>query len=109
MEKKNARDMFIELLTAITDGGGATLENGEPVEYASGYQVATDGIETTDAETAANWIDENGGTAGIWYQDGIYYIDKSQHETDRQTAEEIGRACKQISIYDWKAKKCIYL
>ena len=100
---------FVSLLKSIEEGGGATLEGGETVTHADGYQVATEGIETESIEEAAETIETMNGNAGIWKENGIYYIDKSHHESDKATAVRVGKQHNQISIYDWATGNCIYL
>ncbi len=98
----------IRTLKGLKDNDGLTLKNGKRITYKSGYQVATEGIETTDVREAMNWIKINGGNCGVWFANGIYYIDKSHRESTKRKALEIGRACKQISILKWSDMSLIY-
>ena len=41
----------IRTLRKITNNGGLTLKNGRPITYKSGWQVATEGMETTVLKT----------------------------------------------------------
>lgn len=92
----------IRTLKKITDNGGLTLKNGKPITYKTGWQVATEGMETTDIKEAMRMIKAYGGNCGIWFANGIWYIDKSRRVSTKREAMEIGRACNQISILRWR-------
>ena len=98
----------IRTLKGLKNNDGLTLKKGKRITYKTGYQVATEGIETSDARTAMNYIKASGGNCGVWFSDGIYYIDKSHRESTKRKAIEIGRACKQISILKWADMSLIY-
>jgi hypothetical protein len=95
-------------IRALKDGEGLTLEGGKAITYASGWQVATEGIETRDAARAMKAVQFYGGTCGIWFADGIYYVDKSQRIETKEEALEIGRLHHQISIYGWANAELVY-
>lgn len=92
----------IRTLKKISDNGGLTLKDGKPITYKSGWQVATEGIETTDILEAMKAIRGYKGNCGIWFSDGIWYIDKSKRVSTKKEALEIGRKCNQISILRWR-------
>lgn len=92
----------IRTLRKIGNNGGLTLKNGVPIVYKSGWQVATEGMETTDMAEAMKMIKAYGGNCGIWFSDGIWYIDKSKRVDTKREAMEIGRACNQISVLRWR-------
>ena len=92
----------IRTLKKIVDNGGLTLKNGRPIVYKSGWQVATEGIETTDMREAMNAIKAYNGNCGIWFSGGVWYIDKSHRVSTKKEALEIGRRCNQISILRWR-------
>ena len=92
----------IRTLKKIVDNGGLTLKNGKPIVYKSGWQVATEGIETTDMREAMNAIKAYNGNCGIWFSGGVWYIDKSHRVSTKKEALEIGRRCNQISILRWR-------
>lgn len=98
----------IRTLRNLKDNDGLTLKKGKRITYKTGYQVATEGIETTDARIAMDYIKANNGDCGVWFANGIYYIDKSHRESTKKKALEIGRACKQISILKWSNMSLIY-
>ena len=91
----------IRTIKKLKENDGLTLKSGKPIYYKSGWQVATEGIETKDAREAINAVKAYGGNCGIWYAGGIYYIDKSKRVNTNREAMEIGRACNQISVLKW--------
>lgn len=98
----------IRTLRKIEDNGGLTLRKGKVIVYKSGYQVATEGIETADINQAMQAIRTYKGDCGIWYSNGIYYIDKCKRISTKKDALEIGRNCNQISILRWKGFGLVY-
>ena len=91
----------IRTLRKLNNNDGLTLKNGKPIYYKSGWQVATEGIETRDQKEAMKAVKAYGGNCGIWFADGIYYIDRSHRVNTKREAMEIGRACNQISVLKW--------
>ena len=100
-------DIFY-LLSILGNNGGFTIKKYNIVAYKTGWQVATSGIETTDIEVAKREIEKSNGSCGVWFADGIYYIDKSQRVNTKKKALEIGRACAQISVFGWKRGNLAY-
>ena len=98
----------IRSILKLTDNDGMTLKGGKRITYKSGYQVATEGIETTSAREAINAVKAYGGNCGIWFSDGIYYIDLSHRVATKREALEVGRACNQISVLRWKDMGLVY-
>lgn len=99
----------IRTLKKLTDGQGLTLKGGTPITYKSGYQVADIGIETADIQVAITTIRKTyKGDCGIWFSDGIYYIDHSFRIATKRQALEIGREHNQISILKWANMSLIY-
>lgn len=98
----------IRSLRKLSNNDGLTLKNGKIITYKTGWQVATEGIETRDEREAMKAIRAYNGTCGIWYSDGIYYIDKSKRVNTKHEALEIGRACNQISILNWRTMGLAY-
>lgn len=99
----------LEELENLENGDGATLSRFNRIAFEDGYEVATDGIETSNPLEAWAYILQNGGSCGVWFEDGIYYIDHSKHIEDYEEAVDLGRKCNQISILDWETMECIYL
>ena len=98
----------ITKLTSLKNNDGLTLKNGEIITYKSGWQVATEGMQTTSPKIAMVMIKLYKGNCGIWFSDGIYYIDKSHRVNTKREAMEIGRACNQISVLKWKDMSLAY-
>lgn len=98
----------IRTLKKLGNNDGLTLKNGKPIVYKSGWQVATEGFETTDIKEAMNLIKAYGGNCGVWLENGIYYIDKSHRVNTKREALEIGRKCHQISILKWSNMSLAY-
>lgn len=98
----------LNTLYNLKNNDGLTLRKGESVTYKTGWQVATEGVETKSAKEAFSAIVKYGFTCGVWFADGIYYIDKSKRVNTKKEALEIGRACKQISILGWRKMNLVY-
>lgn len=98
----------IRTLKKLSNNDGLTLKNGKIIEYKTGYQVATEGIETKDMKEAMKAIKNYKGNCGIWYSEGVWYIDKSKRISTKREALKVGRECNQISILKWANKSLIY-
>ena len=98
----------IRSILKLADNDGMTLKNGKRITYKSGYQVATEGIETTSAREAINAVKAYGGNCGIWFSAGVYYIDLSHRVSTKREALEVGRACNQISVLRWRDMGLVY-
>lgn len=98
----------IRTLKKLTNNDGLTLKNGQKINYKSGWQVATEGKETADIHTAMQIIKDYNGDCGVWYSEGIYYIDKSHRVNTKIEALKIGRECNQISVLNWKTMGLAY-
>ena len=95
-------------LKKLRNNDGMTLKNGKPITYRTGWQVATEGKETKDIREAYKMIKEYGGNCGIWFSNGIYYVDKSHRVGTKSEAMAIGRACNQISVLKWSNMSLAY-
>ena len=98
----------IRTLRRLTNNDGLTLKKGKIITYKSGWQVATEGIETTDINEAIKAVRAYGGDCGVWFADGVYYIDRSHRVDTKREALEVGRACKQISVLRWRDMGLVY-
>lgn len=98
----------IRTLKKLTNNDGLTLKQGKAITYKSGWQVATEGKETTDIHEAMTMIKEYKGNCGVWFSEGIYYIDKSHRVNTKREAMQIGRECNQISVLKWANMSLIY-
>ena len=92
----------------LAENDGMTLKNGNKITYKSGWQVATEGVECKTAREAINAVKAYNGNCGVWYSEGIYYVDKSKRVSTKREAMEIGRACNQISILKWANMSLAY-
>lgn len=106
----------IRTILKLKENDGLTLKNGKAITYKTGYQVATEGIATSNPYTAINMVKFYGGNCGIWFAKNneneiVYYIDKSQRVNTKKEAFIIGKQYNQISIYAWKniKQKLLYL
>ena len=98
----------IRSIKKLTENDGLTLKNGKIITYKTGWQVATEGIETKDAREAINAVKAYEGNCGIWFSGGIYYVDKSHRESTKKKAMRVGRAHNQISILNWRTMGLAY-
>lgn len=98
----------IRTLKKLANNDGLTLKNGKLITYKSGYQVATEGLETKDINEAMQMIKNYNGNCGVWFSEGIYYIDKSHRVSTKKEALEIGRRCNQISVLKWATMGLVY-
>lgn len=98
----------IRTIRKLAENDGLTLKMGKKVNYKSGWQVATEGVECKTAQEAINAVREFGGNCGVWFAGGIYYIDKSKRVATKREAMEIGRACNQISVLKWANMSLAY-
>ena len=98
----------IRSILKLAENDGMTLKNGNKIVYKSGWQVATEGVECKTARDAINAVKAYNGNCGVWYSEGIYYVDKSKRVSTKREAMEIGRACNQISILKWANMSLAY-
>lgn len=98
----------IRSILKLKNNDGLTLKGGKPITYKTGYQVATEGIECKTAREAINAVKAYGGNCGVWFSDGIYYIDKSHRVSTKREALAIGRKCNQISVLRWRDMGLVY-
>ena len=98
----------IRSIRKLANNDGLTLKNGKPITYKSGWQVATEGVECRNAREAINAVKAYNGNCGVWFSDGIYYIDKSRRVNTKHEALAIGRNCNQISILGWRNMNLVY-
>ena len=98
----------IRTLRKLTNNDGLTLKAGKPITYKSGYQVATEGIETKSQEEAMKAIRAYKGDCGVWFAEGIWFIDRSIRVNTKSEALKKGRDHNQISIFDWRKMNLVY-
>lgn len=100
--------MYETMLQALANNDGLTLKKGKTITYKSGYQVADYGIECKTIAQAVKAMEDMQGNCGVWYSEGIYYIDHSMRIATKKQALAIGRAHNQISILKWKTMELVY-
>ena len=98
----------IRSIYKLKNNDGLTLKKGKPVNYKSGWQVAVSGIECATPRECINAVKIYGGNCGIWFYDGVYYVDKSFRVDTKHKAIEIGKAHNQISVLGWKRMNIAY-
>ena len=98
----------IRSINKLAENDGLTLKAGKAINYKSGYQVATEGVEVRTAREAINAVKAFGGNCGVWFSEGIYYVDKSHRVSTKREALEVGRACNQISVLRWRDMGLVY-
>lgn len=98
----------IRSIKRLHEDDGLTLHHGKPIIYKSGWQVATEGVECKTPEEAIKAVKTYGGECGIWYNKGIYYIDKSRRVDTKKEALKIGREYNQISVLGWRKMNLAY-
>nr|DAT76244.1 MAG TPA: hypothetical protein [Caudoviricetes sp.] len=110
--------MKLQTLKNIIKNNGATLnKNGESVEFKKGYQVSKKDCYTLNINNTNEVLDainnilntiKQNEFCGIWIEEGKAYIDISIKIDSLSKALKLGKELKQISIFDWNTKKCIY-
>lgn len=98
----------IRTINKLMNNDGITLKNGKLIQYKTGWQVAIYGVEVKTAREAIEAVKAYDGNCGVWFADGIYYIDKSFRVNTKREALEIGREHNQISIFGWSRKNLAY-
>ena len=98
----------IRTIRKLANNDGLTLKNGKIITYKTGWQVADHGEECETAREAIQIVKKMDGNCGIWYSEGIYYIDHSFRIKTKREALVIGRAHNQISILNWHNMKLAY-
>lgn len=98
----------VRTIRKLKENDGLTLKNGKIIIHKTGYQVADYGKEAVTPEAAIKLVREMGGDCGIWYSEGIYYIDHSFRITTKREALAIGREHHQISILKWSNMTLVY-
>ena len=100
--------MMMTLILNLKNNDGITLKNHKPVSYKTGWQVADYGVETRDVHEALAAIEKLSGNCGVWFSDGVYYIDHSFRVKTKREAITIGRMHNQISVFGWKRQNLAY-
>lgn len=98
----------IRTIRKLANNDGITLKGGKVIEYKTGWQVAIYGVEVKTAREVIEAVKTYGGNCGVWFADGIYYVDKSFRVDTKKEALRIGREHNQISIFGWSRKNLAY-
>lgn len=111
-----------EIKKIILDNEGITLDKYKNVStLKSGYYISLYGqeVQTASIDEALKEVDKKAEYlqrlgikslfVGVWYYEGIYYVDITRHLKDKAKAIEYGKEQKQISIYNIKDNKSIKL
>lgn len=98
----------IRSIKKLANNDGLTLKKGKVVTYKSGWQVATHGVEVKTAREAIEAVKQFKGNCGVWFADGIYYVDFSFRVNTKREAITIGREHNQISVFGWQRKNLAY-
>lgn len=98
----------IRTIRKLVNNDGITLKGGKVIEYKTGWQVAIYGVEVKTAREAIEAVKAYDGNCGVWFADGIYYVDKSFRVDTKKEALKIGREHNQISIFGWTRKNLAY-
>ena len=98
----------IRTIKNLKNNDGLTLKGGKKITYKSGWQVATEGVECASPAEAIKAVRAYNGDCGVWYSEGVYYIDKSKRVNTKREALNIGRACNQISVLRWSNMGLVY-
>ena len=98
----------LRMLSLLGEDDGVTIKGYKPVRYKSGWQVATHGKEVTDILEAVKLVVYYSGHCGVWFSNGIFYVDCCHRVTTKKDALELGRTCNQISIYGWRSGVLAY-
>lgn len=98
----------IRTIRKLANNDGLTLKSGKIISYKSGWQVADTGVECTTAEECMRAVKSYNGSCGVWYSEGIYYVDHSYRVATKAEAMRIGKLYNQISVLRWKGMKLVY-
>ena len=98
----------IRTIKKLSNNDGLTLKAGRIITYKTGWQVADYGYELKTAEEAIACVRKLKGNCGIWYSEGIYYVDHSYRVNTKTEALALGKAFNQISVWGWKSQKLAY-
>ena len=102
------RKINVRTIRKLANNEGFTCKNGKIVEYKTGWQVGVRGVECHTAEEASVMLHKGigcKGCVGVWFSEGIYYVDICMHITTKQDAMALGKLANQQSIYGWAPRK----
>lgn len=101
-------------IVRIDDDGIPRLS--DPVAMSSGYWVSTEGVSIHGKLDKDGIIDalelmdiHEGAIVGLWENEGLTYLDKSIHVSDKQQALAVAEVCNQVALWDCKNNQVVYL
>lgn len=106
--KISSHKINIRTIRKLQENEGLTLKRGQIVNYKTGWQVAFDGIEAHTPEEVMEYIRKFRDAyrnMGVWYSQGIYYVDACARVPTKKIAVSIGNQCNQISVFAWHERK----
>lgn len=98
---------LVEKICSLANNDGLTLKKGKEIVHKTGYQVADMGVEVRTAEDCLKAIEAYKGTCGVWFSNGIYYVDHSFRVKTKAEALAIGKAHNQLTVFKWADKSLI--
>lgn len=102
------RRINVATIRNLANNEGLTLRNGKIVQYKTGWQVGIIGLECKTAEEVSELLHKGlcrTGNIGIWYSEGIYYVDVCRRIATKKAALQVGKTMNQQSIYGWRPRK----
>lgn len=93
-------DVYFKL-SMLEENDGFTTKDFNFVSYKTGWEVALHGKSTTSVCEAQAMIEEMNGSCGVWFFNGVFYIDQCKRVSTKKAALAIGREHQQISIFGW--------
>jgi len=92
----------------LKNNDGFTMKSNKIITYKTGWQVADYGTECRTIKEAIEAVQKMKGNCGVWYSDGIYYVDHSMRISTKKEALKIGKEHNQISILKWSNMSLVY-
>jgi len=88
----------------------------DPIAMSDGYWVSSEGVsvhgklDVHGIQDALSLMNIHDGTVvGVWENEGISYIDKTIHVSEKSAALAVAEVFHQLAIYDCKEGKAIHL
>lgn len=94
----------VRTIRKLNNDDGLTLKNGKIITYKTGWQVADYGVEAVSAEEAMRAVKMYNGNCGVWYSEGIYYIDHSFRVSTKKKHWKLGALILKYQFSDGQNK-----
>ncbi len=112
--------MIRSIINTCFEAGGCTFSPSSGCFALSGYAVGLEGHESVEPSLTTARLEEYitghwavlsklGHHVGVWYHNGMWYLDISVVEYDQLSAEILARKHHQLAFYDLKNGKEIQL